>query len=128
MARLVLPTELIAISTGRGLLSRYKQDRGVSLIRDQAGIWSLQTYPNIETASAYYIGGHLYDVLDSVILNELTAQGFGSLLLFGPGYGMGPYGLGGFGSVGTSGGGGTVTTGPTDVYNAGTYGDGVYGA
>ena len=127
MARLNLPTELVPVALG-GFLSRFKHDRGVSLIRDQAGMWSLQTYPNIETASAYFIGGHLYDVLDSATLNELIAQGFASLLLFGPGYGRGAYGLGSFGSVGTSsGGGGTVTTGPNDVYNAGTYGDGVYG-
>jgi len=99
MARLLLPTELVPLAT-KGFLSRYKQDRGVSLIRDQAGMWSLQTYPNIETASAYFIGGHLYDVFDSVTLNELTAQGFASLLLFDPGYGMGPYGLGRYGLAG----------------------------
>jgi len=99
MARLLLPTELVPLAT-RGFLSRYKQDRGVSLIRDRAGMWSLQTYPNIETASAYFIGGHLYDVTDSVILNELTAQGFASLLVFGAGYGMGPYGLGRYGLAG----------------------------
>ena len=96
MARLNLPTELVPITTA-GFLSRFEHDRGVSLIRDQAGVWSLQTYPNIETASKYYIGGHLYDVLDSVTLNELTAQGFAYLLVFGTGYGMGPYGLGRYG-------------------------------
>jgi hypothetical protein len=99
MARLNLPTELVPVAT-YGLLSRYKHDRGVSLIRDQAGMWSLQTYPNIETASAYFIGGHLYDVTDSVTLNELTSQGFASLLVFGAGYGMGPYGLGRYGLAG----------------------------
>jgi hypothetical protein len=64
------------------LFSRYKLRRGMSVLKNQDGTYSLVRYPaqtEIEAAKVCYLGGHIYDITDDEA-TALTAAGYGDYI------------------------------------------------
>lgn len=87
------------------LLIRVKIDRGLTVIKRQAGTYYESRFPSqveLEEAADYWLGGHVY-TLNQATRDALVAAGYGAYITVAvlPGaygndlYGQGPYGGGG---------------------------------
>jgi hypothetical protein len=67
------------------LFGRYKLSRGLTVLRNQDGSYSTVRYPaqtELEEASAFYLGGHMYP-LSMTEIDDLIAAGYGDYIIYG---------------------------------------------
>lgn len=94
------PTQQQGVRTGDRLFDRYTVPVGLSVVRS-GGSFATTPYPwlgdldGLEEGTDYFLGGRTYVVTDAVAA-ELTAAGY--TVVDEAGYGIDPYGSGGFGS------------------------------
>ena len=99
------PTVLQGPAARDRLFVRVAIDRGLTVIKRQAGTYYEQRFPSqteLEEAADFWLGGHVYTI-DQATRDELVAAGYGAYItvavLVGAygstAYGEGPYGGGG---------------------------------
>lgn len=93
------PTQQQGVQRGDRLFDRYTVPVGLSVVK-RDGVFTTTPYPwlgeiaDLTEGTDFFLGGRTYVVSDAVA-GELTAAGY--TVVPDDGYGIGPYGAGGYG-------------------------------